>query len=126
MACLSTACTAAWRTLLSVMGSTSVINSIAMSVIGELTPARCGSLRSRSYSSKGTPSVTSDLPLSISATRALGSVTNLIVTLLNAGFGPQYLSKALSLTYEPCTNSSIMYGPEPIGCFSKPAAPTFS
>ena len=108
MACLSIAWAAARRTLSSSIGATSVMNSIAMSVMGALTPDSVGSLRSRSYSSNGTPSVMSDLPVSISATRALGSVTNLIVTLLNAGLPPQYLSKAFSLTNEPCTNSSIM------------------
>ena len=59
------------------------------------------------------PSVMSDLPLSISATRALGSVTNLIVTLLKAGFGAPVLVEGLELdvrtlrrTRRPCTGPS--------------------
>ena len=75
--------------MLAPLGATSVMKSIAMSVIGALTPDRVGSFFSRSNSSNGTPSVMSDLPVSISATRALGSVTNLTVTLLNAGLPPQ-------------------------------------
>ena len=89
MAFLLTAITAALRTLMSVIGSTSLKKIMAMSETGVATPSRPSFARSRSYSSNGMLRVRSERPLSISAMRAAGSVTNLNTTVLKAGASPQ-------------------------------------
>ena len=89
MACLSTAITAALRTLTSVIGATSLKKIMAMSETGVATPSRPDLAFSRSNSSNGMLRVRSDRPLSISAMRAAGSVTNLNTTVSKAGAPPQ-------------------------------------
>ena len=60
-----------------------------MSETGVTTPARPSLDFRRSYSSKGTSTVTSDEPDSISATRLVASGTNLKTTVSKAGLPPQ-------------------------------------
>ena len=73
-----------------------VMKIMPMSEIGVATPLRPVLALSRSYSSYGTSSVTSEEPLSISATRLVASGTNLNTTVSNAGLPPQYFGLALS------------------------------